>query len=109
MIETETRSGLWTVDRILDIDATLHRSVLITTIDALARYNRPSEITIIQPDVYVASMFKKMMEGTWEPAANGEEWSALKEYAGRHQISIETGRHSYSEWLISEMGKLQFD
>ena len=38
-----------------------------------------------------------------KPITNQEEWEALWEKIKIHEASTETGKHSYTDWMLAEM------
>ncbi|MBQ6384740.1 MAG: hypothetical protein IJJ38_01040 [Lachnospiraceae bacterium] len=103
---TETREAFGTMT------GTFHETVLTAACRALGRFTQNCEIVIHTEDGYVAGMFSRQLPA-WE--ANGyrtkkgealkdaELWRELRAKTRNQKISFETGRHSFSEWLIGEM------
>ena len=107
-----TRAGFGSVT------GTYHQATLKAMIEALKRYDRPSEIHLICANAFIINQIRTGCIGKWlkngfvssrgEPIANVKEWRRLACLAAQHQIVPEVEKQSsYSGWLQLEMRKEQ--
>ena len=95
-----------------EIEATYHEAVLKIICEALSRYHKKSEITIHNPDAYIANMANHRLQD-WEKnnfvsakekeVANAAEWREYARFSKMHEIRIKTEHHEYSEWIKNEI------
>ncbi len=94
-----------------NIQACTHNQAIIRAlIRALERMTQPCQLHIHSQNEYVLNMLNRNLD-SW--AANGflnkkghqvlEEWQMLYPLKARHQVSIKTGLHTYSDMLIQTM------
>ena len=94
------------------IFGTYHEATLRSLSDALDRLNQSCEVYIHTEDRFVLNMLGTQLE-KWagnnylnakgEPIKHAELWEEVYERIQGKEIHTEAGRHSYSEWLDTEM------
>ena len=71
----------------------------------------PCELLICGSNRFVLNMIRDRLQiwaehdftSNGRPVMNQEEWQAVWEKIKEHKVSIQTGKHSYSGWLLTEM------
>lgn len=90
---------------------TYNQEYLLTIADALGHMKEPCELLICGSNRFVLNMIRDRLQ-TWaehdfisngRPVMNQEEWRAVWEKIKEHKVSVQTGKHSYSSWLLTEM------
>lgn len=107
-------SGKQTREGFGQITGTYHQATLEAMGEALERINQSCEVHIHTPDEFVLNMMQNNLE-TWagsgflnskgKPVANQEAWMQLWPLVRKHLVKPRSGKHSYSEWLQTEMRK----
>ncbi len=86
---------------------TYNQEYLLTIIDALGHIREPVELLICGSNRFVLNMLQIWAENDFisndRPVMNQEEWRSVWEKIKEHKVSIQTGKHSYSGWLLTEM------
>lgn len=99
-----------------EIEGTYHLATLTALIDALKRYNKPSEIHLICGNGFVLGQLKNVkmwlkngfVTAKGKPVTNSEEWRKVAALIAQHTVIPEKcDHHSYSGWMQSEMTKRQ--
>lgn len=95
---------------------TCHNATLYAIIKALERMTKQSEIHIYTQNTFVANMFTHYL-ADWaengfknsrnEPISNAAEWKQIWEACGKHEISITSGKHPFSNWILEEVKRRQ--
>ena len=96
------------------VKGTYHKATLRALCEAFRRFRQPCEITVHAEDEFVLSMMIQNLSA-WagngfknsssQPIKNSTEWSVLWALLQGHQILIDPGSHTYSEWLSQEIKK----
>lgn len=90
---------------------TYNQEYLLTIIDALGHIREPVELLICGSNRFMLNMIRDRLQ-IWaendfisndRPVMNQEEWRSVWEKIKEHKVSIQTGKHSYSGWLLTEM------
>ena len=90
---------------------TYNQEILRTLTAALKRVHEPCKIRIYASNRFVLGMIRDKIK-IWarddfmvhETAVkNREDWKALWEEIEKHEVSVEIGKHAYSDWLLIEM------
>lgn len=86
---------------------TYNQEILRTLTEALTRVREPCEICIYSGNQFVLYAIRDKMEiwarEDFEKIKNQEDWKALWEVIQEHEISVEVGKHTYSDWILREM------
>lgn len=104
--ESKTREGFG------QITGTYHQTVLTALVEALDRFNQSCEIHIHTEDEFILNMMERNLPG-WagndfrtskgKPVANQEEWRRVWELSRKHLVFGESGRHSFTGWLQTQI------
>lgn len=90
---------------------TYNQEYLLTIADALGHIREPVELLICGSNRFVLNMIRDRLQ-TWaehdfisngKPVVNQEEWKSVWEEMKEHKVNVQTGKHSYSSWLLTEM------
>lgn len=90
---------------------TYNQEYLLTIADALEHIREPVELLICGSNRFVLNMIRDRLQ-TWaehdfisngKPVVNQEEWKSVWEEMKEHKVNVQTGKHSYSSWLLTEM------
>ncbi len=116
VLETEVRGQIYTREGFDHIVGTYHQTVLEAVGKALERLKKECEVHVHTEDEFVLAMWDRNLE-TWaaggfltakgKPVANQEEWIRVWELSKEHLIIPEPGKHTYSEWMESEIERLK--
>lgn len=90
---------------------TYNQEYLLTITDALGHIREPVELLICGSNRFVLNMIRDRLQiwaehdftSNGKPVMNQEEWQAVWEKIKEHKVSVQTGKHSYSSWLLTEM------
>ena len=114
IIEAESNGHPVTVGDFGKAEGSYHLVTLTALIEALKRYQKPSEIHIYCPNGYVLGQFRNIK--TWlkndfktvkgKPVKDEESWRKVACLTAQHEVITEAGEHSsYSGWIHAEMVK----
>lgn len=90
---------------------TYNQEILRTLTEALKRVHEACKICIYSGNRFVMQTIRDRLE-IWaregfivheKPVKNQEDWKALWEEIQKHEVSVEIGKHTYSDWLLTEM------
>lgn len=103
--ETKTREGYRTSR------STYNQEFLRTLSEALKRIHEPCRLVIYGQNRFVLNMLQNRLKewaaddfiSNGRPVMNQEEWRAVWEEIQKHEVSVEIGKHTYSDWLLTEM------
>ncbi len=96
------------------VAGTYHQAVLTAMIEALKRYDKPSEVHLVCANGFVLGQFKNLQmwlrndfrTSKGKPVANQEEWRKLACLTAQHKVITEqTERSPYTGWIRTELGK----
>lgn len=90
---------------------TYNQEYLLTIVDALGHIREPVELLICGSNRFALNMIRDRLQiwaehdftSNGHPVMNQEEWKAVWEKIKEHKVSVQTGKHSYSSWLLTEM------
>ena len=90
---------------------TYNQEYLLTLVDALGHIREPVELLICGSNRFALNMIRDRLQiwaehdftSNGKPVMNQEEWKAVWEKIKEHKVSVQTGKHSYSSWLLTEM------
>lgn len=90
---------------------TYNQEYLLTIADALDHMKEPCELLVCGSNRFVLNMIRDRLQiwaehdfiSNGKPVVNKDEWQAVWEKIKEHKVSIQTGKHSYSGWLFTEM------
>lgn len=90
---------------------TYNQEYLMTIADALGHIREPVELLICGSNRFALNMIRDRLQiwaehdftSNGHPVMNQEEWKAVWEKIKEHEVSVQTGKHSYSSWLLTEM------
>ena len=90
---------------------TYNQEYLLTIADALGHMKEPVELLICGANRFVLNMIRDRLQiwaehdfiSNGKPVVNKDEWQAVWEKIKEHKVSIQSGKHSYSGWLLTEM------
>lgn len=90
---------------------TYNQEYLLTIVDALGHIREPVELLICGSNRFALNMIRDRLQiwaehdftSNGKPVMNQEEWKAVWEKIKEHKVSVQTGKHSYSSWLLTEM------
>ncbi|MDO4470512.1 MAG: hypothetical protein Q4C84_11770 [Bacillota bacterium] len=86
---------------------TYNQEILRTLTEALKRVREPCEICIYSRNHFVLCAIRDKMEiwarEDFKEIKNREDWEDLRKVIQEHEISVEVGKHAYSDWILREM------
>lgn len=108
VLEAEKNGNPVTREGFGSVTGTYHQAVIAAMIDALKRYEKPSEVHLVCANGFVLGQFKNLK--AWlkndfrtskgKPVANQEEWRKLACLTAQHKIITEQmEKSSYTGWL----------
>ena len=93
------------------IDGTYHLAAIRATLEAMRRITKPCEIVLHMPDQTMVRHFRsldqwaerKFMLEAGEPMAHREVWEEIWNASKPHTLSVNEGKHAYSDWIQAEI------
>lgn len=86
---------------------TYNQEILETLTEALKRVREPCKICIYSRNQFVLYAIRDKMEiwarEDFEKIKNQEDWKALWEVIQEHEVNVQVGKHTYSDWILREM------
>lgn len=86
---------------------TYNQEILKTLTEALKRVHEPCKICIYSGNQFVLYAVRDKMKiwarDGFKSVKNQEEWKALWEVIQEHEVNVEVGKHTYSDWILREM------
>lgn len=114
LLETRTSTGKTaTRDEFYEEESTYHEAILGAFGNALSRLKESCEVHLHTQDTFVLNMINGTYLDEWEkadyrnakgePIKNADQWEKIAGGIKGHLILTEPGRHSYYNWMVSEM------
>ncbi|QNM08028.1 hypothetical protein H9Q79_14205 [Wansuia hejianensis] len=112
VLESTVRGEIRTKDEFFEVEESFHGSMVMAIKKALARFQKPCEITIHAPDAWTLNMLESQLEkwaaqnfltGKKAPIAWQKEWMHIWLKAKEHTILCKRGKHAYTEWMQEKM------
>lgn len=114
VLECQKNGNALTREGFGKITGTWNKATLKAITEAMERVNQSCQLTIHTENEYVLNMMDHNLS-KWagngfatsrgKPVTNREEWIQLWEHAKKHIIRTAPGRHSYTGWILSEIGR----
>lgn len=101
-----------TVFGVSETEGTMNAATLTALAEALERFKKPCDITLHAKNAWALNMIERNLKN-WEKVdfrtadgkeiANRELWQRISAAIENKRITIKSGAHEYSSWMLSEI------